>query len=84
VKSKSNKWEDWQVNYLRDNYDKKTNEEIAEFIGKKVTAVLSKRYSLGLKQSEVYLHEVRNTHYKSIARKNMFAEWDKLFAPPKI
>ena len=77
------KWEDWQVDYLRDNYDKKTNEEIAEFIDKKVTAVLSKRYSLGLKQSEVYLHEVKNTYFKSIARKKMFAEWDKLFAPPQ-
>jgi len=79
---KNKLWKKWQVDYLKENYDKKLTEEIAEHIGKSANAVLAKRYLLGLKQNTVFLHKLRRTDKGAVARRRLYNEWDKIFHPP--
>jgi len=77
------RWEKWQVEYLIDNYEEYTNEEIAKFIEKTEEAVEAKMYAMGLKREAVYLHKIRNTQKSAIELRKVFKEWDRLFKLPE-
>lgn len=50
-------WTENEIKYLTENYKKKTNREIAEYLGRTKTAVDLKANKLGLKSSEYYYNE---------------------------
>lgn len=47
-------WQDWQINFLRDNYKHFTARDLAAAVGLKMTVVRMKLYEMGLKKFEVY------------------------------
>lgn len=80
-----NKWLQRETNYLIENYNHKSNREIGIIIKKSRDAIAAKLYSLGLtRTNKKYISEIRNIHEDSIQKRKLFAEWDRLFALPKI
>lgn len=43
-------WTYWEIKYLKDNWNKKTKEEIAKYLGRSVSSIYNKAYKLGLVQ----------------------------------
>jgi len=43
-------WTYWEIKYLKDNWNKKTKEEIAKHLGRSVSSIYNKAYKLGLVQ----------------------------------
>lgn len=46
-------WEDWQLEFLRDNWDKMTNSELSMAVGISHTSVRYKVYMMGFKKMEI-------------------------------
>lgn len=81
-----NKWKQWEIDFLKENYQDMSTEEIAKHIDRSVHGVLGKRYQLGFKQDETVLSKLKTTDKGAIARKRLFREWDrtnKLLPLPK-
>lgn len=83
MKSQSNRWKEWQIKYLLENYNLMSSKEIAEDIGRTISSVIWKLNSMGITRSDDYIRKIRSTSKAMIARKKLFREWDKLFSPPK-
>ena len=80
-----NKWLQRETDYLIKNYNHKSNKEIGMIIKKSRDAIAAKLCSLKLtRTNKKYISEIRNTQEGSIQRKKLFAEWDRMFMPPKI
>ncbi len=78
------KWLQRETDYLIENYNHKSNENIGVVIRKSKDAVAMKLCSLKLtRTNKKYISKIRNTQESSMQRKKLFAEWDILFAPPK-
>lgn len=78
------KWVEWEVDYLIENYNYKSNNDIGLHIERSKDAVAAKLHSLGLtRTNEKYISEIRNNQDSSIQRRALFAEWDKMFSPPQ-
>lgn len=66
-----------------DSYDRMSNQEIAEDIGRTVSSVVWKLNSMGLKRSREYMTNIRST--KAVrARRKLFREWDRMWSLPKV
>lgn len=81
---KKSKWTKEEIDYLKKNYNKMRNADLGLHLGRTEMAVAIKLSNLGLYKSGVYLHEIKNTDSGALARKKLFAQWDKEFALPKI
>jgi len=82
---KSYRWRQQETDYLIENYNYKSNKDIGIIIKKSKDAVASKLHSLNLtRTNKKYIFEIRDTQEGTIQRKKLFAEWDRIFALPKI
>jgi len=73
-------WLEWQMNYLLDNYDCKTNLQIAKHVNKSEAAIAQKLSYLKIRRSIKYLEVVRDS--KKNALRMLYDEMDGLFSPP--
>jgi len=75
-------WLKWQIEYLLDNYNRKTNLQIGKHIEKSESAVAQKLSYLKVKRSISYLETVRDLKRREM--KLLFDSWDEMFKlPPK-
>lgn len=77
TKRKWEAWKEWQIDHLTDNYNCKSNMELAEHIGKSEASIAQKLGQLNLKRTVGLQKDSKRT-----AKKLLFAEWDRLFGPP--
>lgn len=68
------RWNSNEINYLKENYGKKTNEEIAKYLGKTISSVQHKAEREGIKSSKYWTDdeiEFLKNNYKDMTYKEL-------------